>query len=183
MSSKQVYLRDYYLRNQETLKKKSLDWHRNNPEESTRRHADYYQRNRESVLAKTKEYAAKHKDQRKITLRRWYLKTFFNWTVEGFDNLLREQGGGCAVCGTTTFYGRGWHIDHDHRCCPGKKSCGKCIRGILCQKCNAALGLVDDNSAVLIKAAVYLDHWDKAGGKAIAGSLRRRIAEEQEFGQ
>ena len=35
--------------------------------------------------------------------------------------------------------GQGPQIDHDHRCCPGSESCGKCIRGILCSSCNTGL--------------------------------------------
>jgi hypothetical protein len=31
-------------------------------------------------------------------------------------------------------------IDHDHTCCPGERSCGKCIRGVLCMQCNTNIG-------------------------------------------
>ncbi len=31
-------------------------------------------------------------------------------------------------------------VDHDHACCPGDRSCGACVRGIICHSCNSALG-------------------------------------------
>jgi hypothetical protein len=35
------------------------------------------------------------------------------------------------------------HIDHDHTCCPGPKSCGKCVRGIVCKACNISDGMFE----------------------------------------
>lgn len=34
-------------------------------------------------------------------------------------------------------------VDHDHACCQGRRSCGRCVRGFVCQPCNYALGLID----------------------------------------
>jgi|11_taG_2_1085331.scaffolds.fasta_scaffold00036_19 hypothetical protein len=38
---------------------------------------------------------------------------------------------------------KGACLDHDHTCCPtGGKSCGKCVRGVICQQCNTAEGYI-----------------------------------------
>ena len=56
-------------------------------------------------------------------------------TEEQYDSLLEAQGNACAVC-KTEFSTELWpNVDHDHNCCPGKKSCGKCLRGLLCSHC------------------------------------------------
>ena len=47
-------------------------------------------------------------------------------------------------------------VDHDHACCPGRFSCGKCVRGLLCVSCNTALGLVGDNLNGVLSLARYL---------------------------
>lgn len=75
------------------------------------------------------------------------------------DAVISRQGG-CAICGTTKVrhagYRNGWHVDHDHSCCPGDMTCGKCIRGVLCSRCNKLLGMVGDSSSLLRRAAEYV---------------------------
>jgi hypothetical protein len=51
------------------------------------------------------------------------------------------------------------HIDHDHACCEGAKSCGKCIRKLLCWGCNSALGLIDDRVEVAQALVDYLEEF------------------------
>lgn len=50
-------------------------------------------------------------------------------------------------------------VDHDHKCCERGTSCGKCIRGILCRKCNVALGYLQDDADLAQRAAQYLANW------------------------
>lgn len=77
-------------------------------------------------------------------------------TKEFYDKLSESQGGRCAICGTTPSK---LVIDHDHACCPKEKSCGKCVRKLLCPTCNSGLGFYKDSPELLIKAAEYLkDH-------------------------
>lgn len=58
----------------------------------------------------------------------------------------------CEICGAT---GK-MNIDHDHSCCPQGSSCEKCFRGILCFKCNIALGLLSDDVGRIEKLANYV---------------------------
>ena len=87
--------------------------------------------------------------------RRQDLKRRYGITVEQFDSLLEEQGGGCAICGTTEPVGRGntFHVDHCHD--------GRHVRGLLCHSCNTAIGLMQDNPERLIEAAAYIARHDR----------------------
>ena len=60
---------------------------------------------------------------------------------------------GCQVCGST----EALTFDHDHTCCIGKRTCGKCLRGVLCRPCNLALGYAEDDPERLRNLANYLD--------------------------
>lgn len=77
--------------------------------------------------------------QRALHLARYGL------TPETFDALLEAQGRRCAICRADDPGGVGtWHIDHDHECCPERRrSCGGCVRGLLCMQCNHRVGIVE----------------------------------------
>lgn len=89
------------------------------------------------------------------------LKRKSGMTEHDYRKLLAAQGGKCAICGDTNPGGR-WkhrgrfHVDHDHACCPGKSSCGRCVRGLLCGACNVGLGAFRDNQDALMTAVAYL---------------------------
>ncbi|MCA1841085.1 MAG: endonuclease VII domain-containing protein [Actinobacteria bacterium] len=78
--------------------------------------------------------------------RRTYLKHKYGMTPESYTVMLEDQGGRCAICCTLP---NRFVVDHNH-------ANGK-IRGILCDTCNRALGLLKDNADVLRKAAAYVD--------------------------
>lgn len=66
--------------------------------------------------------------------------------------LLNKYDGKCHVCKIKD----ATNIDHDHNCCPGSYSCGYCVRGILCNQCNTALGLFKDNTQIIKNSLEYL---------------------------
>lgn len=60
-----------------------------------------------------------------------------------YRQLRDEQGGVCALCQLANIRQGAavpLSVDHDHACCPGSYSCGRCVRGLVCQPCNSALG-------------------------------------------
>lgn len=79
-----------------------------------------------------------------------------NLSPKDYDKLLKEQNEVCAICMQPPKPNRRLCVDHDHRCCSGYKSCGKCIRGLLCDDCNHMLGSGKDSVIILQKAIEYL---------------------------
>lgn len=84
------------------------------------------------------------------------LKQRYGITLDDYYDLFRAQGGVCASCGSppTSKY---LEVDHDHSCCSWEKSCGKCVRALLCKSCNTALGAVNDNVHKLKSLIAYLE--------------------------
>lgn len=113
-------------------------------EEATARARRYRVRHKREVRAYQRQYRALHRDDinARVRARRAALgpaersaawrKQRVGITQEEFDALLASQNGICAGgCGRPAT-----DLDHDHACCPGRRSCGKCVRGILCTTCN-----------------------------------------------
>jgi hypothetical protein len=91
-----------------------------------------------------------------------HIAHIYGISATAYRQLLNEQGGACRICRkaeTATHQSgtlRRLAVDHDHRCCPGKKSCGKCVRGLLCARCNSAIGLFDEDRDIILAALEYL---------------------------
>jgi len=79
--------------------------------------------------------------------RKSHLKRKFGLTLEDYDRMLADQDGGCAVCGDPP--GRSaLHVDHCHE--SGQ------VRGLLCFRCNSAIGNLRDDPDVVASALAYL---------------------------
>lgn len=80
-------------------------------------------------------------------------RTAHGLTADERDYLAELQGYRCAICGRA---GLPLELDHDHRHCPDATGCRQCVRGLLCGRCNAGLGLIGD--ALIPRLMVYLGH-------------------------
>ena len=66
--------------------------------------------------------------------KEYVLKYVYNMEISEYET---RAANGCELCGDKPE--RSLHVDHDHKCCNGPRSCGECVRGIVCNKCNKAI--------------------------------------------
>lgn len=89
---------------------------------------------------------------------KWHRGSPYGLTSEQLEAMYLAQDFRCKVCGRLEGK-RKLSIDHDHSCCPQGGSCGKCVRGLVCNQCNVAIGLMADDPETLRKAADYLESY------------------------
>jgi len=74
-------------------------------------------------------------------------------TVEKYEEMVEQQNNLCAICKkkeSRTVNGQSVRLTIDHCHKTGK------VRGLLCGKCNKALGLLSEDCLVALEAASYL---------------------------
>ena len=127
-------------------KAESRERHPPTPEQARQYKATYESKNAETVAAYRRRRAlAQH-----------------GLTVDDFNEMVRNQGGVCAICGkeetglSVSGEVRDLSLDHCHR--TGSP------RGALCTRCNTAIGLLDDSRETLLAAIAYLERTAVASG-------------------
>lgn len=105
---------------------------------------------------------------------RWsHVKARYGLGQAQYEQILESQGGKCAICHTTEPGGRGgvFAVDHDHGCCRGYKTCGECVRGLLCNDCNVGIARFRDNDYLLDSAAKYIKRTRREVGTRLVSKL------------
>lgn len=105
----------------------------------------YYKNNRDKILERSKQRYKANKPAKLAAYRVWQLQTLYGITKQQYDDMLIAQDGNCAIC---TLPMTQPHVDHNHKT--------GVVRGLLCFKCNTALGKFQDNVANLKRAITYL---------------------------
>jgi hypothetical protein len=83
--------------------------------------------------------------------RDWHLQRRYSISLVDYERLLTAQGGACAICDGPPAMAGGpyYQVDHDHTT--------GAVRGLLCGKCNMALGYAQDDVARLRRMIAYLE--------------------------
>lgn len=132
----------------------SLQWHRDN-----------YERSEVTRKKYRKENVEKYRESR---LRSRCSR--YGISIEKYSQMLETQKGVCSICGLEEINESrkrlcGLAIDHDHSCCSGNFSCGKCVAGLLCTRCNTAIAMMQDDPELIVKMLAYvLDTRRKTNG-------------------
>lgn len=114
--------------------------------------ADSYGRSNAAKVPKTDRRRGVRKSADPESWARWSRNSRFKrlgMTEAGYLAMLAAQGYACAMCQRVFGDGERAFADHDHACCPvedadrSAKTCGRCIRGLLCFRCNTALGYIE----------------------------------------
>ena len=119
----------------------------------TKPFSDFSKDNRAKSKLQTrcKDCQKQIKKQNADYYREWHLQNKYGISHSDYLVFLDEQNNCCKICGIHEKhceYSR-LAVDHDHKT--------GVIRGLLCKKCNKAIGLLQDNADFCRAAAEYLD--------------------------
>ena len=117
------------------------------PQANRDRVRKWQQENPDRLNAYQREYSSR--PERKLADREGYLKRKYGMTLADYDGMFAAQDGVCAICGEARPEERALHVDHDHET--------GVIRGLLCFRCNNALGDFREEYELFQRAADYLD--------------------------
>lgn len=106
----------------------------------------YYERNKEKIQARHAEYRKSFPS----AIKGSSIYSKYGMSQDDYDNLKAIQNNKCALCGDEPEdkIRKSLVVDHCHK--------NKKVRGLLCNKCNVALGLFRDRIDVLKNAIEYL---------------------------
>lgn len=98
-----------------------------------------------------KEQMAARRREKPETIKNEKLRLSFGITLSDYNKMMEAQKDRCAICGIhNSDCKRSLAVDHCH-------TTGR-VRGLLCGKCNSAIGLMNESTEVLKNAISYLEN-------------------------
>jgi hypothetical protein len=99
---------------------------------------------------RTAAWREKNRERHNENVRLWTIKKKYGIDPDTYRAMLKK---GCEVCGGYDQLA----VDHDHNCCPGKITCGLCVRGLLCKRHNWAMSNLNDSAEEARLLADYIE--------------------------
>lgn len=118
-----------------------------------------YKFHRKNEIRRKRKYFARCKECEGVRVHEWQrtsikrkdymLRRQFGITIEDYDSMRMAQDNVCAICGEAE-RNKFWELAVDHCHKTGK------VRGLLCSRCNMAIGAFKDSTDLLERAKNYL---------------------------
>jgi len=103
-----------------------------------------YSKHKEKILQRHRAYRLANPGKVKKISFQNALRRFYDLSLEQWNKLLVAHAGRCAICDSPAPL----QVDHNHK--TGK------VRGLLCFKCNTAIGLLREDPGLFTAASLYL---------------------------
>ncbi len=125
-------------------------WRKANPEKVQLMEKRAWVKHKPKLIAKHKKWKKENPERWTLLNRRSDLLVKYGMTVEQYDEMLKAQGGKCAICEIAKPFGRGnvFSVDHDHET--------GAVRALLCVKCNTGIGMFRDDYQLIAAASEYV---------------------------
>lgn len=153
------YCRKSYEKNKEKVLLRIKKYKTKNSEKVAQQRKKYCEKNREKIHLYYRNYYKINKEKMRDKASKDWLRRAYNITMEEYKEMLYNQGYKCACCDTTErLNNKRLAVDHDHKM---RKEMGgkidKCqIRGLLCNKCNVLLDIIEKDEHRVEKLIEYL---------------------------
>lgn len=138
--------RKWKRENREKVRATARKWDEENKEKKKRSKAEWDAKNPEA----RQRHMEKLKRERPEYFKEKHLQYQYGMSADQYASMVIDQNNSCATCGKPAeeTHRKRLFVDHCHK--TGK------IRGLLCQQCNTALGMVDDDVQRLSSLISYL---------------------------
>lgn len=149
-TNKKEYYQKYYNANRERIRERAKKYYQNNKDKLYNIMKKYREKNSEYIKESHKQYYLDNKRRCREINRNNACKRKYGISYQQKQEMILAQNHKCLCCGEALekLPSNCIHVDHDH--ITGK------IRGILCRRCNAALGFVGENVKIAFKLYEYV---------------------------
>jgi hypothetical protein len=145
------YSKRFYWDDPEKARKIAKLYRLNNPEKCRETKRKHDLKHKKEIQEYNGNYYREHKDKIIIRTMRNHRKRIYNISPEDLNLLIKNQGNKCGIC-KKEFIGKKPYvpyIDHSHK--TGK------IRGLLCGKCNFAIGMLKESESIMKNAIKWIE--------------------------
>lgn len=153
--TKRAYNKAYYGANREREIARSIAYQEAKKEKKMAYDKAYRDSHKKERMAYRKAWGERNKEKcrrdKKVHSRKYHLKRKYGIDLEEYERMFKAQSGKCLICNKRERK-KMLSVDHDHKTAK--------VRGLLCHKCNTAIGLLHDDVGMLLSAVKYLREYE-----------------------